>query len=278
LGSEDPRKNSQGNIDFRIQRQLRSYSREDPPPDRVKPVPVTVIQHIMFVALAAATTGNLAIADMIALAFFFLLHPGEYTATPSDTTPFRFTDVQLFIGQRRLNLLTASDAELKSSTFVTLTFTDQKNGVRGEVIGLDRSGNPQLCPVLCVIRRILHLRTRHAPPDTPLAAYYENNTLQVVSPGDISLTLRTAITVLGPATLGFLPTDVSARSLRASGAMALLCAHVDTDVIRLIGRWRLDEMLRYLYLQADSLMKGFSSKMLNRGNFVLIPNQDIPSF
>jgi hypothetical protein len=278
MGTDDPRKNSQGNIDFRLQRQLRSYSRKDPPPDRVKPVPVTVIQHIMFVALAAATSGNLAIADMIALAFFFLLRPGEYTATPSDTTPFRYTDVQLFIGQRRLDLTSCSDAELKSATFVTLTFTDQKNGVRGEVIGLDRSGNPQLCPVLATIRRILHLRRHQAPPTTPLAAYYYNNTLHVVTPSDISLTLRTAVSLLGPATLGFLPDDVSARSLRASGAMALLCAHVDTDIIRLIGRWRSDEMLRYLHLQADALMKGFSSKMLNRGNFVLLPNQDVPSY
>ena len=98
-----------------------------------------------------------------------------------------------------------------------------------------------------------------------------------MSPADISLTLRTAITILGPATIGFMPDDVSACSLRSSGAMALLCAHVDTDVIRLIGRWRSDKMLRYLHLQADSLMKGFSSKMLNRGNFVLLPNQDVPS-
>jgi hypothetical protein len=61
--------------------------------------------------------------------------------------------------------------------------------------------------------------------------------------------------------------------------MALLCAHVDTDVICLsIGRWRSDEMLRYLHLQADTLMAGFSSKMLNRGNFVLLPNQDVPMF
>jgi hypothetical protein len=131
---------------------------------------------------------------------------------------------------------------------------------------------------LCVIRRILHLRRHQAPPETPLAAYYQNTTLHVVTPTDISLTLRTAISVLGPATLGFMPDDVSARSLRASGAMALLCAHVDTDVTRLIGRWRSDQMLRYLHLQADSLMKGFSSKMLNRGNFVLLPNQDVPSF
>jgi hypothetical protein len=199
---------------------------------------------------------------MIALAFFFLLRPGKYTATPSETIPFRYTDVQLFIGQRRLDLASCSDAEIRSATFVTLTFTDQKNGVRGEVIGLNRSGNPQLCPVLSAIRRI----------------HYYNNTLNIITPSNISLTLHTAVNLLGPAVLGVLPNDVSARSLRASGAMALLCAHVDTDIIRLIGRWRSDEMLRYLHLQADALMKGFSSKMLNRGNFVLLRNQDVPTY
>jgi hypothetical protein len=49
--------------------------------------------------------------------------------------------------------------------------------------------------------------------------------------------LKAAVTFLGP-TLGFLAGDVSAHSLRAAGAMALLCAHVlDTDIIRLVGRW-----------------------------------------
>jgi hypothetical protein len=38
----------------------------------------------------------MAIADMVALAFFFfLLRPGEYTGTKSDMTPFRVQDVQL---------------------------------------------------------------------------------------------------------------------------------------------------------------------------------------
>jgi hypothetical protein len=31
--------------------------------------------------------------------------------------------------------------------------------------------------------------------------------------------------------------------------MALLCAKVDTNLIRLLGRWCSDEMLRYLHVQ-----------------------------
>jgi hypothetical protein len=58
--------------------------------------------------------------------------------------------------------------------------------------------------------------------------------------------------------------------------MALLCAHVDTDIIRLLGRWRSDEMLRYLHVQAQPIMRDFSRRMLVGGSFTLLPNQDIP--
>ena len=62
------------------------------------------------------------------------------------------------------------------------------------------------------------------------------------------------MTLLGPE-LGFLPSDISARCLCESGAMALLLGQIDTDIIGLVGRLRSDEMLRYLHLQAALLMK-----------------------
>ncbi len=46
---------------------------------------------------------------------------------------------------------------------------------------------------------------------------------------------------------------VSVRSTRSGGAMALLRAGVDSDRIHLIGRWRSDEMHRYLHIQAPFL-------------------------
>ncbi|EJK56394.1 hypothetical protein THAOC_23722 [Thalassiosira oceanica] len=49
------------------------------------------------------------------------------------------------------------------------------------------------------------------------------------------------------------PADVSARSLRASGAMAMLCDGLDTDHIKLFGRWRSDELLTYLHVQAEPI-------------------------
>eukprot|EP00985_Skeletonema_marinoi_P019631 scaffold11348_cov174-Skeletonema_marinoi.AAC.1 len=77
---------------------------------------------------------------MIILAFFFLLRPGEYVDTNSESTPFTIADVGLYIGNTYLNPATATDQQLLSATRITLTFTTQKNGVRGEVIGLGCNG------------------------------------------------------------------------------------------------------------------------------------------
>lgn len=278
MGANDPRLNSFGKTDFRLTRQFKSYTKADPPPDRVKPVPVPVIQHIMNVAHSTTNEQHHAISDMIALAFFFLLRPGEYTDAPSsETTPFRFQDVELFIGRHhRIDLTNATDAEIKSATFVQLTFTSQKNGVKGEVIGLGRSGSQLLCPVLAAIRRVLHLRMHNGNPAQALARYFVNGEWKPVLPKDITAALRLAVTILGPGNLGFTEADISARSLRAAGAMALLCAQVDTDHIRLIGRWRSDEMLRYLHVQAEPFMRDFASKMLSGGAYYLLPGQDVP--
>jgi hypothetical protein len=57
--------------------------------------------------------------------------------------------------------------------------------------------------------------------------------------------------------------------------MALLCAHVETNIIRLLGRWRSDEMLRY-HVQAKPVMHDFSRRILTGGSFTLLPNQDVP--
>lgn len=275
MGTDDLRLDRAGNMDFRLRRTWSAWKKEDPPPCRVKPVPVSVIRHISYLAQNSNQdqAHYQALADMIIIAFFYLLRPGEYTDTNSESTPFRLEDVQLFIGPTRLCLTTAPSSLLQQARFASLTFTDQKNGVRGEVIGLGRSGDPFLCPVQAIVRRILYLRANNATPSTPLARLF--NTSSRVSAASITTLLRDAVTFLGPS-IGFLPTDVSARCLRAAGATALLLARVDTDIISLIGRWRSDEMLRYLHIQAYPLMRDYSRRMLNAGDYSLIPNQLVP--
>ena len=53
--------------------------------------------------------------------------------------------------------------------------------------------------------------------------------------------------------------------------MALLCAGVGQDRIRMIGRWRSDELYRYLHVQAQPVMTGLAAAMLQGGSYRLAP-------
>ena len=57
--------------------------------------------------------------------------------------------------------------------------------------------------------------------------------------------------------------------------MALLFSGVDHDIISLIGRWRSDEMMRYLHVQAELIMRNFSKLMISHGNYNLLPHTDV---
>ena len=75
---------------------------------------------------------------------------------------------------------------------------------------------------------------------------------------------------MGPQ-VGFTPEDVSAQSMRAGGAMALLMAPVDTDTIRLVGRWHSDVILRYLHTTVKTFTEGLALRMVQHGDYALIP-------
>lgn len=274
MGSPDPRLAPSGKHEFRLGRLFASYQKRDAPPTRVKPVPIQVIQHAHALAQSAPSAANLAVANMILIAFFFLMRPGEHTIT-KENTPFKLKDIQFHVGVQRYNASIIPLALLATASFVTFTYDTQKNAVRGEAVGLGRSGQGACCPVAATAQRVQHLREHNAAPDTPLGTYYNPTGIsKTVTSDNITVTLRFSLQTFGQ-TLGINPSDISARSLRAAGAMALLCAHVDHDTIRLIGRWRSDEMLRYLHAQAQPVMHDFSRRMVQGGNYTFIPNNTL---
>ena len=72
-------------------------------------------------------------------------------------------------------------------------------------------------------------------------------------------------------TLPILPQEVDARSLRASGATAMLCAGVDPHKIQLYGRWKSNAMIQYLHINFDPVVRRFSRLMLQHGDFTNMP-------
>eukprot|EP00956_Cyclotella_meneghiniana_P004585 scaffold5646_cov36-Cyclotella_meneghiniana.AAC.2 len=243
MGPEDPHLNTAGKTDFRISPMIVAWKKEDPPAHRVKPIPIQVIQRIAFIAQSLPEAAHIlrATADMIIIAFFYLLRPGEYIDSPSDTTPFTFGDVQLVLGHHRLDLLTCLIALLKEACGGSLTFTTQRNGITNE---------------------------HNAPPHSPVARVFTPTGVQHVTSSLITKTLRNAVKFLGH-DLGFLPEP------QAAGAMALLVSGIDTDIVQLLGRWQSDEMFRYLHLTAEPFTCDLASRML-RADYTMAPTQLVP--
>ena len=97
MGAKDPRLNSSKKIDFRIIRMINSWKKKDPPPNRVKPIPIQVTSTIQFVASNSVNLVLQLTTDMIVLAFFFLLRPGEYTASPATLNPLTSKVFNVFL-------------------------------------------------------------------------------------------------------------------------------------------------------------------------------------
>ncbi|KAI2505100.1 hypothetical protein MHU86_9288 [Fragilaria crotonensis] len=144
---------------------------------------------------------------------------------------------------------------------------------RRETLGHGSSGHLTLCPVAALTRRLLHLRLVGVTPTTPLNAYRSSATARwrfVVLPTNVTSLLRFAVALLPSSLTDFSPRDISACSTRAGVAMAMLCGGIDSDRIRLIGRWRSDEKYRYLHVQAQPvLMAGVAAIMLRGGDYRL---------
>jgi hypothetical protein len=78
LGLPDPRFGRfSSTLDFRLKRQLAGYQRLDPPPQRVKPIPLPVLRFAVDATSRRLSPLAEALSDLIVLAFFYLLRPGS---------------------------------------------------------------------------------------------------------------------------------------------------------------------------------------------------------
>ena len=78
--------------------------------------------------------------------------------------------------------------------------------------------------------------------------------------------------------MGFMHQYISAQSIWAAGAMALLCSGVENYIISLIEHGRSDKILWYLHVQAESIMRNFSKLMISHGNYNLLPPKEVPIY
>jgi hypothetical protein len=75
---------------------------------------------------------------------------------------------------------------------------------------------------------------------------------------------------------GIQATDISARSLRAGGAMSMFFGKIDMNNIMLMGRWHSDAIMRYLHGQAQPIVGRFAEVMNNNGAYTFQPDEIVP--
>ena len=275
LGHGDPRYHGRsGKMDKRFTRLWRDWRHYDDPPRRVKPIPLPVLLEAQRLADESGSIALQTTARLMWIAFYYLCRPGEHCATVDSNHFFRMCDVSLFIGAKLLDLAQAPDAGLLAASSSMLEFTDQKNSNRGEKVTQCHSGHPVASVTRALAHQIIHLRNNGAAPETPLCAYMHGDNWYLVTPPMLTNLLRQAAARVG-GEFGIRPEDISARSLRASGAMAMLCAGIDPVKTQLMGRWRSDAMLLYLHVQSPTLVRDFARRMLDAGNFSLLPGSEV---
>ncbi|EJK60709.1 hypothetical protein THAOC_18890, partial [Thalassiosira oceanica] len=256
-------------IDLRLSNMWRQWKSDDDPPARVKPIPMMVLMKAQELATADNSTASTCTARMMWINMFFLCRPGESCATRYAAKFFRLRDVTLLYNSTVLDLSATPDGELRRATDAHLNFSDQKNKHRNEKIGQKRTSHKTASPTVAIAEQVIHLRNNKAPPSTPLCAFNERGQWFVVTSEMLTSLLRRAVRACPEC--GLVESDISARSLRATGAMAMLCGGVDPCRIKLFGRWRSDELLTYLHVQAEPLYRDISETMLRGGDYQFVP-------
>jgi hypothetical protein len=76
--------------------------------------------------------------------------------------------------------------------------------------------------------------------------------------------------------LGLDPANITIKAMGATGAMSLITACIDSDLIRLLGRWQSNFMLRHLCVQAIPVLQNFARAMNLNGQLRALPDAVFP--
>jgi hypothetical protein len=211
--------------------------------------------------------------DAAYIGFFYMLRPGEYLSArnskPIYLRNITFQSTVPNTGAHAMQALTSPARQIRQATYSAITFDDQKNRMKGETIAHGRTFHHLACPTAALMCRVLHLRANNAAPNTPLLSLSCQGTWRTLKTHNLTQMLKRSAAALP--SLNYDSKDVTARSLRHGGAMALLLGGTAKDTMKLVGRWRSEAIFRYLHSQALPLIAPLASTMLQHGVFTLMP-------
>jgi hypothetical protein len=267
-GFDDPRRTyGSKELDLPFRHLLKSYKDRDPAPKPQLALPVATVERAGAFHQAPNTPLTRATADLITIAFFFLLRVGEYAMPKATdrtrTVQFRVQDVTF----RRDGLVLHNTFPLNQlllADSVTLYMDNQKNGQRGATIH-HTSCPGWFCPVKSLARRVNSICSQNCPAATPLSFVQPGS--HVVA-AHVTALVHQAATDTNLVAQGYDLKRIGTHSLRASGAMALKLQGVEDSLIMKIGRWTGLTFLTYIHSQIGALNTGLAQRMAIRIRFI----------
>ena len=257
--------------------------REDPLPRPQLAIPVAVVKKAFETAQKSNCPKTKATADLIIIAFYYLLRVGEYTKPryknyngkrikSSRTVQFSVKDVGFHKDTNVLDPAKISSDLLLECTSATMRIGNQKNGRMGQTIHQEAIKDVDDGPTQAMARRISQILADGGNGDTLICDY--KTTLDgpwlSVTANDIISMVRDTVKSLNLHRQGIDPDLVGAHSLRAGGAVALkLHGYSDTTIMKQ-GRWSGLTFLMYIHNQIAHLSHDLSQKMSTELPFINI--------
>ena len=253
---------------------LKACQNLDPPTRRQKAISPKLLRAMYTLSgTGGQITSDLPAAivtELAIMAYFYAMRSCEFTTTP---TPGRTKIIQLngvTFRDRGNQILRHDSPLLHRAHRVTITFANQKNGMKQDRRTHQSTGDQIMCPVVrlaSLVRRILRT-VPNCGGSTPINSYQTLSGTKQITSEFLRQALRTSCTLGGgePA-FGFTAADIGTRSIRSGAAMALFLMNHSVAKIMILGRWSSDAFLVYLRPQVMEWTNKSSDMLRNESFF-----------
>jgi hypothetical protein len=244
-------------------RQDHGHSRKDkdPAPKPEHAIPNSTVKRLARTYSASSQTKFQIIADLVVVAYFFLLRVCEYTKSSraTRTVPLRRRDIQLWRNNKILHHALPREQLIKADA-VTINLENQKNGVKGAVVHHTSSGHSTFDPVKSMARLVFAIQD--LPDSTQIGSFHDaDGSLRCIRPNQIVAAVRHAAQADNLPAAGYSLNRIGSHSLRSGGAVNLKLNGYDHDMIKKLGRWSSNTYLHYIQNSIGELTVGVACRM-----------------
>ena len=220
---------------------------------------------------------QIAIRKLAINACFFACRSCEYLKVPNaekkKTDILKLKDIRFFKDGSDLD---HNNPHLEHADSVSLTFGNQKNGIKDDTVTHQRKGDTLFCPVRILAKITKRIRNYEGSSDnTPISAIWRNKKLNHITSKEMTIALQNAVETYGQTKLGIKKEEIGTHSLRSGAAMAMYLGECPVYVIMMIGRWSSDSFLAYIRKQVEQFSQKVSTKMIRSQFHRHIPDREI---